>query len=170
MKPIIETERLILREFEPNDFKGVFEFGSNKEIQKYTGDPLLKSIEEAKKIISDVWLVDYKKYGFGRWATIYKPDNKLIGFSGLKFLPEFNQVDIGFRYLPKYWNLGIATEASKEIIKYGFETLNLDEIIGIAYPENIASCKVLEKVGLSFYKQDDYNGDGGTYNWYKIKK
>ena len=169
-KPIIETSRIILREFEPNDYKDVYEFGSNKTVQKYTGDPLLTSIEEAKKLISDVWLTDYKKYGFGRWATIYKPTNKLIGFTGLKFLPDLNLVDIGFRYLPDYWNKGIATEASKEILKYGFELLKLNEIFGIAYTENIASCKVLKKIGLKFYKQDEFDGDGKLTNWYKLEK
>ena len=166
----VETDRLILREFNEKDFEAVYDFGSNLEVNKLTGDKLIDSLEGAKNIIKNIWKKEYKKYGYGRWATIYKPDNKIIGFAGLKYLPEFNETDIGFRFLPEYWNKGIATEASKEIIKYGFKNLKLDRIIGIAMPENIGSCKVLEKVGLSFYKKDDYDGDGGMYNWYKIEK
>ena len=166
----VETDRLILREFNEKDFEAVYDFGSNLEVNKLTGDKLIESLEGAKNIIKNIWKKEYKKYGYGRWATIYKPDNKIIGFTGLKYLPEFNETDIGFRFLPEYWNKGIATEASKEIIKYGFKNLKLDRIIGIAMPENIGSCKVLEKVGLSFYKKDDYDGDGGMYNWYKIEK
>jgi len=117
-----------------------------------------------------VWYEDYKKYGYGRWAVIYKPENKIIGFAGLKYLPEFKETDIGFRFLPEYWGKGIATEVSIEIIKYGFEKLNLHKIVGIAIPDNIGSCKVLEKIGLSFYKIDEYDGDGKEYNWHKIDK
>ncbi|MBL4569517.1 MAG: GNAT family N-acetyltransferase [Flavobacteriaceae bacterium] len=170
MTPIIETERLILREFVATDFEAVFEFSSNKEVQKYTGDTLITSLEDAKELIKNVWHKDYNTYGYGRWATIYKPDNKLIGFAGLKYLPEFDVTDIGFRFLPEYWGKGIATEASVEIIDYGFKQLNLDRIIGIAMPENVGSSKVLEKIGLSYYKTDDYDGDGKEYLWYEIER
>ena len=167
-KPIIETDRIILREFILDDYNSVYEFGSNKEVQKYTGDKILTAPIQAKKIITDVVHSDYKTYGYGRWAAIYKPDNKIIGFGGLKYLPEFNETDIGFRFLPHYWGKGIATEVSKEIIKYGFEVLKLERIIGIADPENIASCRVLEKIGLKFYKIDTYDDSDKKFNWYEI--
>ena len=170
MITIIETERLILREFVASDFEAVYDFGSNKEVQKYTGDTLVDSLEDAKELIKNVWLNDYKTYGYGRWATIYKPTDKLIGFAGLKYLPEFHETDIGFRFLPQYWGKGIATEVSKEIITYGFEQLHLKRIIGIAMPENVGSSKVLEKIGLSYYKTADYDGDGKEYLWYQIER
>jgi len=160
---IIETKRTILREFREDDYQAVFEFGSNKEVNKYTGDIILESPQHAKEIIKNVWLSDYQKYAYGRWAVYYKPDNKIIGFAGLKYLPEVKETDIGFRFLPEYWGKGIATEVSIEIIKYGFEKLKLTKIIGIAMPENIASCKVLEKIGLKFEKTDSYDGDNGNY-------
>ena len=102
-------------------------------------------------------------------CLIFKPENKIIGFAGLKYLPKLDETDIGFRFLPAYWGIGIATEISIEIIKYGFEVLNLKKIIAIVYPENIASCKVLEKLGFKFYKFDVYdNADEKKYNWYQI--
>ena len=165
---IIETERTLLREFNEDDYQAVFEFGSNKEVNKYTGDITLESPQHAKEIIEGVWFSDYQKYGYGRWAVIYKPDNKIIGFAGLKYLPEVDETDIGFRFLPEYWGKGIATEVSKEIIKYGFTKLNLTKIIGIAMPENIASCRVLEKIGLKFEKLDFYDKDGERSNWYSL--
>jgi len=126
MDAIIETERIILREFAEDDFNAVFEFNSNIEVQKYTGDTILNYHEQAKRIITDVWLEDYKKYGYGRWAVIYKPDNKLIGFAGLKYLPEYDETDIGYRILPDYWGKGLMTEIGKEISPRGiFEILIL---------------------------------------------
>ena len=166
----IETNRLILREFKTDDFKDVYEFGANKEVQKYTGDELIQSYDAAKEIIRNVLFNDYKNYGYGRWATIYKPDNKLIGFAGLKYLPEIDETDIGYRFLPEYWGKGIATETSKEIIKYGFENLNLERIVAIVMPENTASYRVLEKLNFKHYKIDEYMGDGGAYFWYKLER
>lgn len=166
---IIETERLILRKFNIDDAEAVLEFNSNSAVIKYTGDELVKSLDRAKEIINDVWFDDYEKYGYGRWAVIYKRENKIIGFAGLKYLPEMDETDIGFRFLPAYWGKGIATEAAKPIIEYGFKNFGLERIIGVAMPENIGSCKVLEKIGLKFYKVGDYDGDGEMYNWYEIK-
>jgi RimJ/RimL family protein N-acetyltransferase len=170
MNIIIETERLILREFTIDDYQAVFEFNSNVELHKYTGDKVIKSLESSKDMIRNIWIRDYKNYGFGRWAAIYKPENKIIGFAGLKYLPEFDEVDIGYRFLPYYWGKGIATEVSVEIIKYGFEKLGIEKIIGIARIENTGSCKVLEKIGLSLYKTGDYMGDKKRYNWYMIER
>ncbi len=170
MKTIIETDRMILRKFSIDDYQSVYEFGSNVEVQKYTGDKILTSPIQAKKIIKEVLFPDYKKYGCGRLAAIFKPENKIIGFAGLKYLPEFKETDIGFRFLPEYWGKGIATEVSIEIIRYGFEVLKLDNIIGISDPINIGSCRVLEKISLKFYKLDTYDEDNKKYNWYQLSK
>ncbi|SNR17382.1 GNAT family N-acetyltransferase [Tenacibaculum jejuense] len=169
-KIIIETERLIVREFVLDDYKDVYEFNSNVELHQFTGDEIIASEERAKEIIQDIWFQDYENYGYGRWAVLYKPKDKVIGFAGLKFLPEINETDIGFRFLPEYWGKGIASEVAKEIIKFGFENLNLNRIIGIAMPQNIGSCKVLEKIGLTFLKLDTYDHGSEFYNWYALDK
>ena len=170
MWTIIESERLLLRQFSLNDIEAVYQFNSNVELHRYTGDEIINSRQHAEQIIKDIWLKDYTNYGYGRWALIYKPENKIIGFAGLKYLAEIGETDIGYRILPQYWGKGLVSEISKQIILYGFNELNLKRIIGIAMPENIASCKVLEKIGFSFYKEDGYHGDGNTYNWYKIDR
>lgn len=170
MAPIIETERILLRQFVASDYPAVYEYNSNPEVQKYTGDEIIQSLDRAKEIIAAVQNNDYEMYGYGRWAAVYKPENKIIGFAGLKYLPEVGETDIGYRFLPAYWGQGIATEAAGSIIKYGFEVLALNKIIGIAMPENIGSCKVLEKIGLNFFKIDGYNGDEGEYRWYQLTK
>jgi len=164
----IETERLILREFLTEDAEAVLAFSSSDEVNTYTGDKSIHSIEEIRSIITDVWFSDYGTHGYGRWAVIYKPDNKLIGFAGLKYLPELDETDIGYRFLPEYWGKGIASEAAREVLQYGFETLQLKRVIGIAAPENIGSWKVLEKIGLTFYQHESYDGSKKKYNWYQI--
>ena len=170
MKTIIESERLLLRQFSLNDIEAVYQFNSNVELHRYTGDEIINSRQRAEQTIKDIWLKDYTNYGYGRRAVIDKPENKIIGFAGLKYLAEIGETDIGYRILPHYWGKGLVSEISKKIILYGFNELNLKRIIGIAMPENIASCKVLEKIGFSFYKEDGYHGDDNTYNWYKIDR
>jgi len=168
---MIETARIILRPFVISDYPAVFDFGSNPEVGKYTGDELLQNPEQAKDIITNVFQSDYEKYGYGRLAVVYKANNKVIGFAGLKYLPEFDETDIGFRFLPAYWNKGIATEVSHQLVKYAFENLNLNQIIGIADPVNIGSIKVLQKVGLQFQKSAQYEtSNPKLYNWYYLSK
>ena len=156
----LESERLLIRPFQLGDEVAMYELNSNPIVQKYTGDTLVKSVEQAKDILTNVVLKDYKDHGYGRLAVIYKPNNKLIGFTGIKYLPEADgQSDLGYRFLPEYWGKGIATESSKMSLKFGFEKLNLKKIIGFTEIENSASTHVLEKIGFKITKVAFYPGE-----------
>lgn len=168
METIIETDRIILRRFVMEDAEAILAFNSNPEVIRYTGDRLLQTLEEAKTCVTNVWLNDYEKYGYGRFAVWYKPDQKVIGFAGLKYLPEIGETDIGYRILPEYWNKGITSEMAPPLLKYGFEELGLKRIIGITMLPNIASAKVLQKCGLKFYQQAPYLDEPEIVNWYAI--
>src|ERR1700676_2232381 len=120
---VLETERLWLREYVPEDAEAVFELGSNPVVQHYTGDPCFTSVEEAKTVLCEHPIADYRKYGFGRWAIVVKTNAKVVGMAGLKYLAEWREVDLGYRLLPAYWCLGLATEASQASLQYGFQTL-----------------------------------------------
>ncbi|MGB1246566.1 MAG: GNAT family N-acetyltransferase, partial [Flavobacteriaceae bacterium] len=109
--PIIETQRLILRPFNMDDAAAVVRFGSENRTQELTGDVGIYTIEKAEEIISQVWLKEYAQYGYARMAVVVKATDELIGFSGLKHLPQLELPDLGYRFLPDYWGQGIATEA-----------------------------------------------------------
>jgi RimJ/RimL family protein N-acetyltransferase len=156
---IIETERLLMRPYTPDDVEAAYQVNLDAAVSKYTADGGVKTREEIQQIIKNTTMADYEKYGFGRLAVIYKPDNKYIGFSGLKYLPEFEMVDIGYRFASAYWGMGIATESARPFIPYGFETLNLKEIVGFVMPGNTASSNVLKKVGFHFEGMFDYEGE-----------
>ena len=72
----------------------------------------------------------------------------MVGFCGLKYLTDLKEVDVGYRFLPEYWGRGLATEACAASLEFGFNTLGLDQIIGLVLPGNAASSRVLEKVGM----------------------
>ena len=166
---LIETERLLLREITLDDKEDLFRLHSDPEVQKYTGEPVVRSLEEIENAI-ERRIVHYKKYGFGRWATILKSGNHFVGWAGLAYLPEFDVVDLGYRFLAEYWGLGIATEASKAILEYGFNQLGLKEIVAIAVKENKASIRVMEKVGMEFDKLAPYEPGSEDALWYWCDK
>lgn len=87
-------------------------------------------------------------------------DKRLIGFCGLKYLDDLNAVDVGYRFLPEYWGRGLATEACLASVSFGFEVLKLDRIIGLVLPDNVASIRVLEKVGMRLEGEFTYDGYG----------
>ena len=165
MKPIIETERLLLREITLNDKEEMFRLHSDPDVQKYTGEPPVESVEEMERAIR-TRVNDYEKYGYGRWATFLKNGMQFIGWAGLAYLPEFDEIDLGYRFLPQYWGMGIATEVSHAILDYGFNKLNLKRIIAIAMKENKASIRVMEKVGMKFDKFAPYEPGSEDAVWY----
>jgi len=167
---LFETSRLTIRRFAIEDAPAVLEFGSNEEVIKLTGDPPISTLKEAEDIINNIWLPEYDKYGYARMAVVHKKDKKVIGFSGLKYEPEWKATDIGYRFLPEYWGKGIATEANLPFMYYGFKVLKLPKIVGVAFTENPASSKVLEKLGLKYKETLDLLGDGTDCRWYEIER
>ncbi|HET6882145.1 MAG TPA: GNAT family N-acetyltransferase [Pirellulales bacterium] len=157
MTIILETNRLVLREFVSDDLFTFFRLVSDPEITRYTGDGG-KTLEEAKQGMEQRLFRDYQKHGYGRWAVVYKPTGKVIGFAGLKYLDDVNETDLGFRLFKEHWGQGLATEACQPILAYGFDVLELNRIIAIADVDNKASIRVLEKLGFKSEKFTTYLG------------
>ena len=151
----IETERLVLRELSVSDAENFFQLNSDPEVLKYTGDVPFSTMAEAESFLKNY--NDYKRNGYGRWAVIQKDSNTFMGWCGLK-LNEENLIDLGFRFFQKEWGKGYATEAASASLQYGFNVLDLEEIIGRAATAHIASIKVLEKVGMKFWKSAPCKG------------
>ncbi len=173
MKFYIETERLILRDLLQTDDEGMFELDANAEVHRYLGNKPIQSIERARTVISII-NEQYAENGIGRWATIEKASGAFIGWSGLKFIttPEKGKShfhDVGYRFIPRFWGKGYATEATKAALAYSFETLQLNEIIGTCHVENKASRRVLEKCGLKYVEQFLYNNEL-LCDWLSITK
>jgi ribosomal-protein-alanine N-acetyltransferase len=164
----IETDRLILRPFTLADVDASYEMNLDARVSKYTGDGGVVSYEETKRRITEHSMADYAKYGYGRWAVELKSEGKFIGFAGLKFLDDMNEVDLGYRLMYDYWGKGIATEAAIACLDYGFNTLKLKRIIAMLLPDNIGSIRVLEKVG--FHYEKEFMEDGDLIKQYCLEK
>jgi RimJ/RimL family protein N-acetyltransferase len=150
---IIETERLLLRPFTLDDIVPSYEMNLDAEVSKYTGDGGVVSKKEIEKRIIENVFGDYKKHGYGRLAVVLKEENKFIGFAGLKYLEDMDEVDLGYRLMKQYWEKGIATEASIACVNFGFKNLKLNKIIAMVLPDNTGSVRVLEKLGFKYDKE-----------------
>lgn len=147
---LLETERLLMRPFLMEDAPYLFELNSDPEVMQYTGDVYFNSLEETRELISSY--DQFEKYKLGRFSTIRKSDDAYLGWCELK-LGEDNLIDLGYRFMKKYWGFGYATESSRASLKYGFVDLEIEEIVARAMPENSASINVMKKLGMSYRGQ-----------------
>ena len=156
MHQILSTERLILRKFTPQDAQDFYNLNNDPEVLKFTGDLPFSSVSEAEVFLKNYDA--YKKYGIGRWAVILKSNLEFIGFCGLKYHPDKDIVEIGYRISKHFWGRGFATEAAKASIQYGFEKLGYKKIFAHVHQENIASQRVLGKIGMTKQQNIWYDG------------
>jgi ribosomal-protein-alanine N-acetyltransferase len=163
---VIETERLYLREMTVEDAENLYLLNLDTEVIKYTGDKSFENIENAKIFLQKY--DHYEKYGFGRWAVLHKENHDFLGWCGLKYTVELDEVDIGFRFLKQHWNKGYATESARAALNFGFDKYELTTIVGRAMLENLASIKVLEKLGLKYVKSQNFNEENGVI--YQIER
>ena len=163
---ILETDRLYLRRMTIEDAENAYLLNLDLEVIQYTGDDSFESIEVARQFLANYR--HYDLHDFGRWAVIAKDKDEFLGWCGLKYTPELDEYDIGFRFSKKHWNKGYATEAAQACIDLGFNHYKLSTIVGRARTENIGSIRVLEKIGLTYSGDFDFEGNEGVV--YVIKR
>lgn len=150
---VLETERLLLRRFTPDDAAAYLPLVSLPDVIRFTGEQSLRSIDEVVQLLETRPLRDYEQYGYGRMACIEKATGRLVGFSGLKYLDDMDETDIGYRFLPDTWGKGYATESSSAIMETQPNEYGLTRIIGLVEPENRGSVRVLQKLGLTYERR-----------------
>lgn len=155
-----------MRKLAKEDAKDLYTLNLDKEVLKFTGDRPFENLQTAIDFLINY--DQYEKYGVGRLAVIDKKTSKFLGWCGLRYSENKNEYDIGFRFYKKYWNKGLATETAKKCLDFGFDECKIEKIVGRAMKENIASIKVLEKIGMTFKENFDFEGHEGVI--YEIMK
>ena len=146
----LETERLIIREFNKNDVKAAFEYLSDKMVMEY-----IEPVMTYKKVVSFINKAGIKNKRI--FAIVLRDVEKVIGHLIFHKYTSEDIYEIGWIINKDYWNKGYAVEISKKIIEYGFENLEINKIIGETEEENIKSIKIFEKIGM---KKVGKNEDG----------
>lgn len=163
---------MILREIIPDDAEGMYELDSDPQVHRYLGNKTIDSRDKAMDVIRMV-RKQYHENGIGRWAMVEKRTGAFIGWTGLKLVKEttnnhINYHDLGYRLIRKYWGQGFASEGANASLAYGFSELKLNEIFAAAHTENLASNRILQKLG--FRQSGSFLYDTSTHHWYSLGK
>jgi RimJ/RimL family protein N-acetyltransferase len=155
--PEIETSRLRLRILVPSDLDDLLLIVGDPEVMKYLGVEAGATLnrEEAQKALTNM-IQFWNLHGFGRWGVVDKLNGKLIGLCGLRLLEGAPELVYGVS--KANWGRGLATEAAKASLRYGFEELGLDRIVAVTRHANEASIKVLTKIGMQYEKEVNHYG------------
>lgn len=159
---IAETERLILREFTPDDAEDFYRIYSDAETMRFQFVPENYSVEVERYYLGRHIENYYETLGFGLWAVILKKNDRLIGRCGFVLQPIEGGEEIEISYLieREFWNQGIASEAARATLKLGFEKYNFQRIVAFIDPRNVASIRVAEKIRMRFKQKVEFRSFG----------
>jgi RimJ/RimL family protein N-acetyltransferase len=149
---IVETKRLILREITVEDAEFVLRLVNEPSFVSNIGDKGLKSLHDAERFILKGYWTNQERSGYGMFLVELKGGRDPIGGCGLLYRKVLDVTDIGFAFLPEYWNRGFAYEAAEAIMKYGHSTLGVNKIVGLTSEDNLSSINLLKKLGMNFEK------------------
>src|SRR5450755_4762461 len=156
---VLQTERLALRELTVDDAVFIRELVNEPSWIRFIGDRGVRSVDDARAYLLKGPIAMYARFGFGLWAVELKETGEAAGLCGLIKRDALEDVDIGFAFLPRFWRQGYALESARAVIAYGREILELDRIVAITSPDNDASIRLLEKIGLRFEQTIDFAGE-----------
>lgn len=151
----VQTERLVIRSFSKSDIPAYAAIVADPRVTKYLADGSPHSPSEAEAYILDCIARDHAT-GISRYAVLLNADESLIGFCGFKELPDY--IDFGWRYAYQAWGQGYATEAALRVLEYGLEELKLTDLAAGSFTDNIASVKIILKLGFGHVQGDQFYG------------
>lgn len=156
------TDRLRLRPYRANDATAMFAVFGDPEVMRYSMSGADPSVESTQARIQK--LMDHQvSFGFSLWVVEDRSTGAILGDCGLKQLEEGPEIEVGYRFAKPHWGRGYASEAAAASVRYGFGALGLTRIVAVVEPPNVASRKVLEKIGLEYQCLAHYYGRPMSY-------
>lgn len=153
----LNTKRLVLRRWLPSDAEPFAALNADPRVMEHLPAPLSRS--ESDALMASIQ-THFQEHGFGLWAVQVSEGERFIGFVGLsvpRFTAHFTPcVEIGWRLAAEHWGRGYATEAARAALAFGFERLNLPEIVSFTVPQNIRSIGVMERLGMTRSAAGDF--------------
>jgi RimJ/RimL family protein N-acetyltransferase len=177
--PEVETARLRLRMFKHDDLADYqAQIYGDTEAMRYLPGGKPRPIEQTQAILTE--FIDYwQSHNHGMWAVTLKDSGNFIGHCGLLYLKNGVDIELVYAYGKDYWGQGLGSEAAKATLRYGFETAGLERIVALAFPENVGSQRVMQKIDMKsegitnrYYNADlalysinraDFQPDGSVY-------
>ena len=145
---ILVTPRLVLREFTHGDDAFVLRLLNEPSWLRFIGDRGVRTLEDARRYLDDGPFRSYATNGFGLWCVEPRESGAPLGMCGLIRRDTLPDVDVGFAFLPEAWGRGYAMEAASAVLAHARDALGLRRVLAITDPENAASIRVLERIGM----------------------
>ena len=162
-----ETARLRLRPFARGDFGDLCQLYSDPDVMRYAGG--VHSAEDTEQRLQRM-MGHWSQFGYGMWAVHDKDSGAFVGRCGLQHLADTGEIELGYTFHRRFWGRGLATEASVAALRFGFHAHVLQRIVAIARPENVASWRVMEKLGMKFERQGPSPYGGSEVVWYALSR
>lgn len=149
---IVETPRLELRELTVDDAEFIFTLVNDPSFLANIGDKGVRTLDDARKFITQgPWKLNQPP-GYGQFLVKLKPDRTPIGVCGLLYREALGVTDVGMALLPEHCRCGYGYEAASAVLEYGHTTLGVEAIVGLTSEKNVASIRLLGKLGMTFEK------------------
>ena len=158
MAIVLETERLILRTWLLNDLKDFFEIYGDAEVWRNIDPQGVFQSEDAARRALRQGIAYQQEHGISHWATVEKAMGKVIGACGLNLFDGGPELELVYHFAPAYWGRGYATEAAGACLRYAFAELHAPRVVASIKAENVASGRVLEKIGFIRQESKRING------------
>jgi len=157
---ILQTKRLLLREFVNEDLDALATLLGDEEVMRYSVTGPIREKKKVQEYLQTRILDHYSRYGYGLYAVISQEDQQFIGFIGLltQEVDGQKKVELGYRLKPAYWGRGLAQEGAQAVCQYAFHQMKMEEVISIIDPKNSRSLSVAKALGMNYWKNDVFHG------------
>jgi ribosomal-protein-alanine N-acetyltransferase len=153
----IDTTRLRLRPYRDGDLDALHRLWTDPDVRRYLWDDKIIERQLAEETMR-ASIACTAQHGFGHWAVCPAGEDVLIGFCGLKFIDDTPEVELLYGLAPAYWRRGLATEAGRAMLRYGFEELGFARVYAITDAPNTASAAVMRRLEMTFEKRFVHHG------------
>ena len=154
----IETDRLLLRAWRPDDFEDFARISADPEVMRYIGNGQPVTRSQAWRAMA-VFVGHWSLRGYGLWAAEERATGRFVGRIGLWNPEGWPGLEVGWLLDRACWGRGLATEGARAALDYAFTVLGADHVISVIHPENARSMRVAEKIGERFEREHDLDGN-----------
>ena len=174
MGAFLETERLRLRTFNTSDFENLYSLHSDPEVMRFSKRRSPESQQETAATLDRISKISNSPLELGFLAADLKPFNQFIGWFALGPLEGTSEIQIGYRIKKMFWSKGYATEGARELLRFALEDMSLKKIVAITDLDNLASQRVLDKLGFFSKGQVEYQASSDApkeiVQWFEINR
>jgi RimJ/RimL family protein N-acetyltransferase len=161
--PALKTERLCLEPFDFSHEEALLSLFNDREVGLYLWDGEPVARETVRALIADS-LAGFRDQGLGHFVLALRADpSRIVGFAGLRAVGASTDIEVLYALAPPWWKTGLATEAARAVLRHAFETAGLTEVWAGADPPNVASFRVMERLGMSLADERTIGGRPARY-------